>query len=100
MHLRRSVPPLLAGLLLLGVPLLGGISPAPASAPHKDIFPGPPHERRPGLHAASMTITNALPGDTRNASRDVPDYTPILAAFIVAGGLWLASRLAPHAETA
>ena len=31
MHLRRSVPPLLAGLLLLGV-LWGGISPDPASA--------------------------------------------------------------------
>ena len=67
--------------------------------PHKDIFTGPPHERRPGLHAASMTITNALPGDARSEPRTATDYTPMLAAFIVAGGLWLASRLAPRAET-
>jgi hypothetical protein len=66
--------------------------------PHKDTFTGPPHERRPGLHSASMTITNVLPGDARSESRAATDYAPVLAAFILAGGLWLASCLAPRAE--
>jgi hypothetical protein len=60
--------------------------------PHKDIFTGLPHERRAGLHA-SATMTNGLPGDTRNESRAAIDYTPMLAALVTAGGMWLASRL-------
>ena len=69
-----------------------------ADEPHRDIFTGPPHERRQGLYA-SMTMTNGLPDDVwsesqRGAPPSAPDYAIILMALVAAATLSLMKTLA------